>query len=181
LENGKVQVVGPTEDVIRAYMARMHSGASESHIVFPSDDTKMFELRSVILRDSEGAPETVIEAGEPFSIEAEYTVRGTGPSAFWLVAQCMNENGTMVFGSVDTDNNPVLTKNRMPGSYRTTFTFPNSGDLGLNVGDYTLMVRIHQDPSREAIFRIEDEVDKFIHRAGVVFTNAQWKVSKLSA
>ncbi|TSC63500.1 MAG: ABC-2 type transport system ATP-binding protein [Parcubacteria group bacterium Athens0416_74] len=181
LEYGQVQSVGPTEDVIRAYMARMNSAASESRIDFPSDETKMFELSSVMLRDSEGAPETVIEAGKPFSIEVEYIVRGTEPSAFWLVAQCMNENGTMVFGSIDTDNNPTLTKNRMPGSYRAIFTFPNSGDLGLNVGDYTLTIRIHQDPTREAIFsfRIEDDIDKYIHRAGVVFTSAQWRVSRL--
>ncbi len=183
LQGGAVQMVGQTDDVINAYMARMNAGESVARVDFPKDESKAFELNSVTLRDAEGASETIFEAGKPFSIDVEYSVRGKDASAFWLVVQCTNENGTMVFGSHDTDNNPGITKNKMPGSYRATFTFPNSSDVGLNVGDYSLVVRIHQDPSREAMFsfRIEDEVDKYIHRAGVVFSGSSWTVSKLQS
>ena len=176
LEKGSVKMVGPTEDVVRAYMSRMDVLSGPAKVEFPPDPAKKFELRAVTIRNAGGVPETSFEAGQPFSVEIDYEVHDKG-AVFWITASCVNEHGTTVFHSRDTDRNAALMTRRVQGPHRSVFVFPSDQRLALNLGDYTLIVRIEQEPSREVVIpiRITDDANRFSPHAGVVLVGGPWE------
>lgn len=175
LERGEVKMVGSTDEVIRTYMGHMDALSGSARIEFSPDPDKKFELLSATLRTQEGVPETTFEADKPFCIEIDYEVHDER-AVFWITATCINDHGTLVFHTRDTDRNPKLLAQRTRGKHRSVFTFPSGGDLTLNKGDYTISVRIAQEPSREAILplRISNDANRYSHHTGVLLIGGPW-------
>lgn len=179
LEKGGVKMVGPTEEVVRAYMGKMDALSSPAKVEFSRDPAKKFELLAVTVRDQEGVPSTSFEAGEPFSVQVDYEVRDKD-AVFWITLSCVNEYGTTLFFSRDTDRNPALMTHRRVGVHRSVFTFPGDEMRALNLGDYTLTVRIEQEPSLEAVIpvRITDDAIRFPHHVGAILVGGVWENSE---
>ncbi|MHB1086943.1 MAG: ABC transporter ATP-binding protein [Minisyncoccota bacterium] len=179
LESGQVQMVGATSDVLKAYTNRLEVLSGLTHIQFPTDPLKKFMLREVKIRTAEGIPEFAFEPGKSFIVDVDYEVRES--SRFWITVSCVNERGTLIFYSRDTDRNPTLITPRRQGVHRSIFSFPASDNLGLNIGNYALTIRIEQDPSREAVIpiRIVNETNRFSHHHhGIMLVEPQWRNSE---
>ncbi|MBL8158372.1 ABC transporter ATP-binding protein [bacterium] len=176
LEEGQVRMVGPTSEVVSTYLERMEANSGVARIEFPEDSSKGFELKSVTVRGGDGQPATTFEPDVPFRVDVEYEVRDK-KSKFWITASCTNEHGALVFYSRDTDKNPNLLARRKEGIHRSVFTFPSNSHIAMNVGNYSLTVRIEQDPSREAIIplQITNVTNRFSHHHhGVMLVESPW-------
>lgn len=174
LERGEVKMIGQTDEVIRSYMGHVDTIAGSAHMEFPKDATKKFELLSATLRTKEGLPETVFEVDKPFIVDVEYEVRED--SVFWIMVNCVNDHGTLVFHTRDTDRNAKLLARRTRGRHRSVFEFPSGDSIALNKGDYTIAVRIAQEPSREAVLplRIVNDANRYSHHPGVMLVGGPW-------
>jgi lipopolysaccharide transport system ATP-binding protein len=179
LDHGEVKMIGKTEDVIKAYLDRQMNRSHEAVYEFPALEGKLQQIRKVTVKDTSGLPGTMLEAGQPFSIEIEYDLL-EDRSEFMMVLRCINEQGNLVFFVRDTDKNPSLASHREKGHYATTFTFQPSPGLSLQLGQYTFMIRIYQDPTSELSVPVEivDSTKKFIHYPGALLINNPWKIDR---
>lgn len=179
LDHGEVKMVGKTEDVIKTYLDRQMNRTHEAVYEFSKSEGKLQQIRKITVKDASGLPETSMEVGQPFSIEIEYDLF-EDRSDFMVVLRCINEQGNLVFFVRDTDKNPSLASNRKAGHYTTVFTFQPSVGLSLQLGQYTFMIRIYQDPTSEISVPIEivDSTKKFIHYPGALLINSPWKIER---
>ena len=179
LDHGEVRMIGKTEEVIKTYLDRQMNRSHEAVYEFPVIEGKLQQIRKVTVKDTSGLPGTMLEAGQPFSIEIEYDLH-EDRSEFMMVIRCINEQGNLVFFVRDTDKNPSLASHREKGHYTTTFTFQPSPGLSLQLGQYTFMIRIYQDPTSELSVPVEivDSTKKFIHYPGALLINNPWKIDR---
>lgn len=176
LERGEVKMVGPTNEVVAEYLNRQLLVEKKAIFEFPLARNKKYQIRKVAVKNSDGLSETDLRAGEPFSVEIDYEVL-ENESAFYLVLQCVNEQGNLVFYSRDTDNNPNLMISRSKGSHQSVFHFPMNHNLSLNRGQYFLTVYIFQDQTLEVTIpvQIKDERRKFFGHPGVISIGKLWE------
>jgi len=173
LERGELKMIGETNTVIQKYLDRQ--GGIQGAAVRELPDLPKFQMRKLVLKNESGTPETDFEAGKTFYLDVEYEVARDN-SVFWITLQCINEYGTIVFTSRDTDKNPILLPGRKSGRYSTTFKFPGSSSISLNSGKYFLTVKIDQDPTSEVTLpiRIADIFKKFHPFPGAVLIGEPW-------
>ncbi|HEY4495902.1 MAG TPA: ABC transporter ATP-binding protein [Candidatus Paceibacterota bacterium] len=175
LERGEIKMVGPTGEVVTEYLDRQLFLEKKAIFEFPAIPNKKYQIRKVVMKNSSGFPKTDFEAGEPFFVEVDYDVSENG-STFWLVLQCVNEQGNLVFYSRDTDKNPNLMVSRNKGSHSSTFSFPSGSGFSLNKGQYFLTVYIFQDQTLEVLIpiQIKNERRKFPGHPGVILVGEPW-------
>ena len=179
LDHGEVKMIGKTEDVIKMYLDQQLNREHRAVYEFPAVEGKLQQIRKITVKDASGLPETKLEAGQPFSIEIEYDLF-EDRSDFMMVLRCVNEQGNLVFFVRDTDKNPSLASRRLKGHYTGEFTFNPSVGTSLQLGQYTFMIRIYQDPTSEMSVPIEiiDSTMKFIHYPGAILVNQPWKITR---
>jgi len=179
LEHGEVKMFGPTEEVIKNYLDRQSSRVHEAVYDFPAIPEKTQQIRKISFKNSDGLLATELEAGRPFSVEVSYDLKDSR-SEFMMILRCINEHGNLVFFTRDTDKNPNLAAGRAAGSYVSTFRFPVTPGISLQLGQYTMMVRIYQDPTSEVSvpFQIIDSTKKFITYPGAILVGEPWKIVK---
>ncbi|KKW07415.1 MAG: ABC transporter-related protein [Parcubacteria group bacterium GW2011_GWA2_49_16] len=175
LERGELKMIGETNTVIQKYLDRQGGIQGAAVRELPDLPNKKFQMRKLVLKNESGTPETDFEAGKTFYLDVEYEVARDN-SVFWITLQCINEYGTIVFTSRDTDKNPILLPGRKSGRYSTTFKFPGSSSISLNSGKYFLTVKIDQDPTSEVTLpiRIADIFKKFHPFPGAVLIGEPW-------
>lgn len=176
LERGGVKMIGPTDQVVAAYLNHQATMDNRTSVEFATIAGKPYQIKKVVILNSDGLETGEIQAGSSFTLRVDYVVNEDN-SMFWLVAQCVNEHGGLVFYSRDTDKTPDLMMRRDRGEYRSTFTFPVGANLSLNQGRYFLTVHIFQDQSIEAgiSLHLKDERRKFPGHAGALLIGEPWK------
>jgi lipopolysaccharide transport system ATP-binding protein len=182
LEHGKVKMIGPTSEVINTYLNSRSILNQKAVFDFPLSAGKPYQISKVVVKNADGLPATTFEAGRPFFVEVDYEV-AEAKSSFWIQVQCVNEYGSTIFVSRDFDKNPSLLIERKKGSQRSTFVFSASTGLSLNIGRYTMSVRIYQNPNSEVSIpiQIEDSMSKFTHHPGVILVGEPWQTEEKNA
>jgi hypothetical protein len=169
-------MTGPTGEVIKAYLDHQATGDQKSVYDLPAASAADDYISRVTLKNADGLPEAKFEAGKTFSVAVDYHL-GNDRTNFMITLQCMNEYGSTVFFTRDSDRNPNLAAGRKKGDHVSVFNFPANPNFSLNAGRYSLSVRIYQDPRSELTipFEIIDPTDRFPHHPGTVWIAEPWQ------
>jgi lipopolysaccharide transport system ATP-binding protein len=133
LHQGQVQSLGPTDEVIQAYLfaGLDHQGWWE-RAAPPAPGQSVCLRRIELLR--EGSPSGLFTADEPFRVAIDYEVLETVPD-FVIGFQVRNTQGVCLFTTIDKDTADWPGRGRPPGCYRSVCQVP--GHL-LAPGTYSL-------------------------------------------
>ena len=134
LDSGRVAAIGPTPDVVRAYLARQAETPMEW--TAPGKSPHPVQILSVRMLDGQGNLAGEFEAADGFTVELAYEVRS--PSRNTLIEFFIHTaDGVHLVTCGDHDADPERYALRQPGSYTARVTLP--GNL-LNVGTYILRI-----------------------------------------
>lgn len=178
LERGVIVFDGETQSAIDYYQSSQAKEGGTAVVEFAPNSNSAAQLRSVSVLNSDLIPTTQHEVGMPFSIEAHYDVNQ--PKAkFWIHATLVDENGSIVWRSADTDKQPDLLPGRSVGHYQTRITLPFDHRLALNKGLYSLEVKIVQNPTETAVFNLafSDQLKRFHPYPGSFLVGEPWQDS----
>jgi hypothetical protein len=134
LDSGNLLFSGDVMDAIAQYMEGVSSSAAE--VSFPADEGKAMQVRAAQLTDDSGNVSTELDRVKGFTVTVDYDVRRRIEGAH-LGVMLDRIDGTPVCYAVDIDAAADGTIDRMPGSYRTSVSFP--GNL-LNSGVYQIRI-----------------------------------------
>lgn len=118
LEHGRVSAVGPTEEVIAAYLTKKGSGSLE--VILPATDGDITLERFAIAQD--GAETNRVVGEKPFTVSIKFRNRAPLRS-FRAGIFLKNALGTVISRSFAQDYDPAL-ENLEPGLHAFTLTVP---------------------------------------------------------
>lgn len=182
LKGGRVHMIGPTAEVIAAYLDNQSNGYSSATLAFPQRTSTKPSFRSIEIHNEVGAVTNEIDAGHPFSVTVEYKAVITNAPC-WVAMTCAHEDGTIIYTSADVDkySNSELLTQREVGVYRSTFTFPASFSLSLNEGTYQIRFRLTHDPTTDTALaiHIKNDARRFNAYPGVLLVGGSWSTQYL--
>lgn len=132
LENGRVKMIGPTHDVIEAYMAQPEDDMSGQFEAKEELDRPFQLVRGRVLNQI-GKIVRQFDVFEPITFEFEYVLRE--PTMGLSVSFVLQRAGEPLLMSYDTDAASDRFELRQPGHYRTRVTLPTPL---LKAGQYTV-------------------------------------------
>ena len=126
LEAGSVALDGPSHQVVARYLSSDVGTMAEREWPDPADapGDAIARLRAVRVRDRERRVTDTIDIRKPVGIEMEFEVLEPG-STFSASYDFFNEEGLLLFGSIETDA-AWRGKPRPPGRYITTAWVPGN-------------------------------------------------------
>ena len=112
LNSGQVERIGPTQEVVRHYLDRGSQNIQLNQQLQTNDEIRLLGLHV----EQAGAPTTVVNCLQPFTVVIEYAVLQPmrGSRLFILVK---NERGEYIFGSADYDDPNEFVLSRPPGHF----------------------------------------------------------------
>jgi ABC-2 type transport system ATP-binding protein/lipopolysaccharide transport system ATP-binding protein len=133
LEQGSVQAIGPTAEVLNDYLGSLTSGRTEAWST--ENLQNPVALQAVTILDPLGRPVDVLRRDQPFTVEVRFSVRTSLPGLD-LSAPITNMHGVEILceGWGDT----VAVRPGDPGTYVARLEVPPV----LNVGEYVVGVWI---------------------------------------
>ena len=149
LDQGRLIMDGPTEDVVRAYIAR---SATETTITTqPPDPEKPIHLRRAFTATREGEHRREFRFDESVNVVVEFEVnREVSGCTVWAGIRTVEQ--VWVLGTSDCDADESRLKTRDSGYYRTLLELPSRW---LNAGLYEVVVGIHRNAPVESFDRVE--------------------------
>ena len=131
LEQGSVQAIGPTAEVLNDYLGSLVSRKSEA---WPTEDLgSPVALRAVSVLDALGRPVEVLRRDQPFTIEVRFSVRTSIPGLD-ISAPITTMHGVEVLCEGWGDTETVRPGD--PGTYVARLEVPPV----LNVGEYVVEI-----------------------------------------
>jgi ABC-type polysaccharide/polyol phosphate transport system ATPase subunit len=175
LEEGSVRAMGPTAEVLDAYLGSLVRQRTEAW--FTEDPENPVALLAVTVLDPLGRPAEVLRRDQPFTIEVRFSVRASIPGLD-LSSPITNMRGVEVLceGWGDT----VAVRPGDPGTYVARLEVPPV----LNVGEYVIGVWIGTrfdtflQESAAARIRLEGDVKGRPHR--LVDLRLPWDVQRIA-
>ena len=163
LEKGGLAFDGPPMQAVGYYLGS--TGALSGERVWDDDGrapaASGLKLRGVRVRDCDDQVTAGIDIQDPFEVEVDFeiTEQATRAGATLIL---FNDEGTMVFSTINNRDPDWHGRLLEPGSYTSTCLIP--GDL-LNGGDHTVSVLLWVE-GYQVVLR-EDEVVRFhVHDSG---------------
>ncbi|HWL42414.1 MAG TPA: ABC transporter ATP-binding protein [Ilumatobacter sp.] len=132
LEHGRVQQIGPTPEVVDAYLKPPGSGATASVFDVEGPDGRA-ALHSVELIDSVGRAVSTFAAGEPIEAHIDLDVRESWPGLD-LAVVIINRRGVTVVDDQLRTSTDLGNTHFTPGRHRLAFELPPF----LAAGGYTI-------------------------------------------
>jgi lipopolysaccharide transport system ATP-binding protein len=190
LNRGNVVEVGPTYDVMNAYLrSDLANGASREWSEQEAPGDKVVRLRAVRVRSISGLVSEAFDIRDEVGIEMVYDVLEDG-QVLWPNVHLFNEEGTNLFVTIDTDEH-WRRRPRPRGRYTSTAWIP-----GNFLAEGTFIVRtaittflpmvVRLDVSDVAVFQVIDSLDgnsvRFDyagHLPGVVRPFLNWRTNYL--
>lgn len=109
LENGRVTMIGPVQDVAKHYM-KLSSGEGGAIARFERDSEKSNQFRSAGILGANGEPSSEFSSDEPITIRIEYEIQKPIPGSR-LLLHLQNQEGVRVLHSDTRDLSPELSAN----------------------------------------------------------------------
>jgi ABC-2 type transport system ATP-binding protein/lipopolysaccharide transport system ATP-binding protein len=133
LDRGSLRASGPTAEIVDAYLGD-GVGQSGTRTWAPSSSPKAACLRRVSVLDVDDQPRALLDRGQPFVIEVEFTVDRPSPGLNLATVVSTNRGARVLDEAIsDRADAPVA-----PGVHRARLTVPPI----LGVGDYRIAVWI---------------------------------------
>ncbi len=149
LDHGTVAMDGPTEDVVRAYIA--HGIEDVGIVTQESNSDKPIHLRRAYTAKRDGDHQRDFRFDEGLSVVVEFEVNQTiDGCAVWAGIRTVEQ--VWVLGSTDTDSDASRLGARAPGYYRTQLDLPASW---LNAGMYEVVVGINRNAPPTSYDRVD--------------------------
>lgn len=132
MDSGKVAIDGDPQEVVNTYL-ESDEKADEGEIVFPEDESKVAQIRRIVVRNRNGKTTPVLDPSEDINVEIEVVVRDPSAGKIDVLALFGLRHGAAlsVFNTRDV---PELGKWEA-GSYGLNVTFPGKV---LNSGSYSV-------------------------------------------
>jgi ABC-type polysaccharide/polyol phosphate transport system ATPase subunit len=174
LERGSVQAIGPTPEVVDAYLGFQVHRSTEERL--GQDPHAPVGLDAVIVTDHSGRPIDHLRQDLPFSIEVRISIRVVVPGLDMSI-QVFNTRGLELLNEALSDT--VSQRPNRPGEYIARLEIPpvlNSGEyiVGVWVGT-RFDTFVHETIARR--FRLEGGTGGRPNRA--VTLNLPWQVAKV--
>jgi lipopolysaccharide transport system ATP-binding protein len=172
LDEGKVQMIGATEDVVASYLliGTEAEGERRWENLGEAPGNERIRLRAVRVVDSTGRISTTLDIRMPFCVEIEYDVLLELPK-LRVGFRLITADGTVVFTSADTADNSWQNTSRFPGKYVSRCQIP--GNL-LNEGQYSLLNVWADVPFVEVLFLEENLLSLHVEQTGGVSAQLQF-------
>jgi lipopolysaccharide transport system ATP-binding protein len=183
LDAGGVRLIGPSSDVVAAYLSSGTEGQATWKASSAPLDGLEVQLKSARLLSIDGQPTAVIDFGSPFQVEVAYEV--IDPIRDLSVTyQLMDSHGNLVFESMDTDMPEWKGRLREPGYYLGICKVPahllKPGRYYVSVVSFVERVKIIERQEGVLTFDVS-EAGYFLNpdRLGVVSPVLEWEVTRV--
>jgi lipopolysaccharide transport system ATP-binding protein len=162
LKDGRVNMIGKTEEVIKEYLDQASEGTSNIRI-FPEDETLPLQILSLEVVDETLTPRASFSVATTVYIRVKYVVHEPSLSGTNL-AFALSRGGADILTSFDTDTNPAYLDTREVGYHDYLIALPTHI---LKPGMYTVDVsagslylhRIFQRQHNAIEFQLDDVVE----------------------
>jgi lipopolysaccharide transport system ATP-binding protein len=176
LDGGRVAALGPTQEVVRAYLDQQASAPAEWAAPARTEHPVQITRARLLARNGEACSD--FEAAEGFAVELTYEVRSEARNTL-VEFFIFTGDGVHLISCGDHDAEPERYALRKPGTYRTRVTLP--GDL-LNVGAYILRINCgthhatydHEDVARFHIIE-SNQLTARHNRRGLILPMVKWE------
>jgi lipopolysaccharide transport system ATP-binding protein len=123
LEKGRVELIGPSSDVVASYLSSHSQGKAVWRNALPVPSDQEVGFRSVRLLSADDRPTAVVRFDSPFKVEVAYDV--VAPIRDLSVAyHLFDSRGRLLFESIDTDMPEHKGITREVGSYLAVCSVP---------------------------------------------------------
>lgn len=185
LEQGQVEAVGPSADVIDQYLRTVNQPVGTGEQTFEARDEFDFQVVSVRLTDESGMVRGSFEVSEPPVVELTCDVRETVPGLYGYVV-VNRSDGTMMIETDSHDVQPNPFDSLSPGRHVLRIGLP---PRVLGHGTYSIYVsfssmfatedsRVHS-PREIGTFTIDDFTSRRGNqRGGVLSSPLLWEVAE---
>lgn len=162
LKDGRINMIGKTEDVIREYLDQASDGSSGLR-VFPEDENIPLQFLSIEAVDETLTPRASFSVATTVYLRVKYVVHEDSLTGTNL-AFALSRNGTDILTSYDTDTNPLYLDTRQRGCYEYLVALPTnilkSGTYSLDISAGSLYQRkIYQRQNNAIEFQLDDVVE----------------------
>jgi homopolymeric O-antigen transport system ATP-binding protein len=194
LDGGQVAAIGPSHEVVRAYMESDVGRTSERRwddpATAPGGDVA--KLHSIRVFPTAGGPGDEIDIREPISIEVQYWAGRGAPTPLIVNVDAFNDDGVCIFALSDEAGASKLGPRRETGLVRSICSIPGNffseGRVTLNVAVVSHDPRIGHAVELDAVaFQVVDRSEGDGARGtsgadwpGVVRPKFDWSVHWLS-
>jgi len=176
LEDGLVEEIGPSPQVVQNYLARGQAGSDGIFFQDPDGVEGQAVIYRAAIRDKQGRDAGTVELSEGFTVEICYVLR-EALSGLSVGMQILAEDGyTSIFSLSDPELQPERLEKREPGRYRAVVHFP---PCALNTGAYYLRSGIS---SRFSIYSVVEHLRfEVIDSVGIIQMLGQSRKPSISA
>lgn len=147
LEQGKIVMIGKTEDVIARYLDTQQTICAQKK--FESRDDADVNLLAVTIENSKKKIENHIGVGEPFTVSIEYELKKELTNFYVGLGFIQTKFNLMLLNALDVDANKHLYTKREAGKYRSVFIFENNP---FNLGNHKLFIHLGTFPKTPKTF-----------------------------
>jgi Wzt C-terminal domain len=170
LENGAVARLGPSYEVIDAYLSAQ--AERSAHPGFTGGAGKAVDVESLVVKTCDGRPRHVFPRSQPFIVELTFTLHSTFPGLD-VGIYFTNSHGVDVLGESWADTAPVRPSD--PGRYVARLQIPPvlaGGDYVLGVWIGSAYETLVHEPAAQRI-RLDGSEE---HKKRVVHLELPWDV-----
>ena len=162
LENGCLELAGPTEQVVTSYLSSGAQFEGERHWSgADAPGTDKIRLCAVRVLDSANKPNANLDIRRPVHIEIEYDLLSFVPNVR-VALRLLASDGTIIFTSADSGINAWDDSSRHPGRYTSRCEIPGNF---LNVGQY--LITVSSDiPFVQELFLVENCLNFHVQQTG---------------
>lgn len=176
LENGRVRMIGPVDEVVRTYMrSGLHSNKAQAH--FKSDPTKIGQFVSAEIRHSDGSIGSDFSCDEPVITRLTYEVREQVSHTF-LALSVLNLDGTRVLFSDIRDTDAEIESRLTAGRHTFEIVIPPrllaSTTYTVTLSAVNKYTGIIDHPQNCCEFTLRDLDSQFQNRPGVLGIRLPW-------
>ncbi len=127
LEEGRIQQIGPSNDVLDAYLSMANADVLRAEDLTPDapclDSNNPLRFLRLAICDSEGQPSSILYGERPYTVEIEYEFTQAIGNAR-LVVLFRTAQDIDAFLTTDCDNHPTKGQDRLPGHYVSRCEIP---------------------------------------------------------
>ena len=184
LASGQVEKIGPTTEVVSAYLtAGMHESATSVNDK-PASSGAEVHLNSVRIVGQEGQSIAITDFDQPFKIEVSYDVL-IAERDLSLTCQILDDQGNIVFETIDTDRPEEKGVVREPGHYlgRVTVDAPllKPGRYYVTVASFIEYIKVIAREEGAVTFDVSEVGYRLNpNRYGIIYPVLKWETERIA-
>ncbi len=187
LSSGMTAADGPAEQVIKQYLSSdTNDNRRVIYVEFPEDIKSKGQILDIRIMPKEAKWGHKVDVFDQLLVTVRYQIRDVMQGV--AVALIVKRNHDIVFVTFDTDTQPELLSQRLPGEYVASVTLPSPLKAGKYKIDVSLSVLNHEgvDVRRDALVFDVDELSYdssmrsySLSRPGLIAADLKWETAQI--